>query len=256
MTPLTGPACARCGDTLDPRSLSAQKTHCRACRLAPPAFTQAVSFGHFDGRMRDAIHALKYDGVQPAARGLGAKLALAIATLASVAPSEMLVIPVPLHRSRHRMRGFNQTRLLAEHALKSLAKTHTDWKLELSARSLLRIRATNSQAGLSRRERRQNLQKAFAIADASAIAGRNILLVDDILTTGATVRAASKELMQAGANSVWVATLARAGRLIHPSSFAGASADAVSAASTTAHHRPQPFTAAQGMQATQHQPSF
>ncbi|MDE3202110.1 MAG: ComF family protein [Acidobacteriota bacterium] len=252
MTPLTGPACLRCGDTLDPRSLNSSKTQCRACRLAPPAFVRAASFGPFDGRIRDAIHALKYGGLQPAARRLGEKLAIAIASLANHAPAEMLVVPVPLHRSRHRTRGFNQTRLLAEQALKSLAKSHPDWKLELSPHALLRIKSTNSQAGLSRRERRLNLRKAFAVADATAIAGRDILLIDDILTTGATVRAASRVLVEAGANSVWVATLARAGRLIHHASSAGASFDA----SITAHSRPQPFTAAHGMQATQHQPSF
>ncbi len=252
MTPLTEKACVRCGDSLDPSSLNTGRTDCRACRLAPPAFTQAVSYGHFDGRMRDAIHALKYDGLQAAARGLGEKLAIAIASLHAIAPAEMLVVPVPLHRSRYRMRGFNQTRLLAEHALKSLSRSHAQWKLELSPRTLLRIRATNSQTGLSRRERRQNLRKAFAVDSATAVAGRDVLLVDDILTTGATVRAASRVLIEAGAKSVWVATLARAGRISHRVSFAGAPLGA----STTAQLPPQPFTATHGMQATHHQPSF
>lgn len=252
MTPLTGQSCVQCGDSVDLFSLNSAHTHCRACRLAPPAFTRAVSFGHFDGRIRDAIHALKYDGLQAAARGLGEKLAVTIASLREAAPAEMLVVPVPLHRSRYRMRGFNQTRLLAEHALKSLAKSHVQWKLEISPRVLLRVRATNSQTGLTRRERRLNLRKAFAVDGAMAIAGRDVLLVDDILTTGATVRAASRVLIEAGAKSVWVATLARAGRRIHNLSFAGAPLGA----STTVQFRPQPFTAAHSMQARQHQPSF
>ena len=83
---------------------------CRACRLAPPAFVRAVSYGPYEGRMRDAIHALKYDGLQRAARRLGGMLATAIGRLAAEAPAEMLVIPVPLHRSKYSQRGFNQAR--------------------------------------------------------------------------------------------------------------------------------------------------
>ena len=90
---------------------------CRACRLAPPPFVRAVSYGVYQGRMREAIHALKYDRLHPAARGLGRMLAEAIAQLAGEAPAEMLVVPVPLHRSKYAQRGFNQARSLAAEAL-------------------------------------------------------------------------------------------------------------------------------------------
>ncbi len=96
---------------------------CRTCRLAPPPFVKAVAFGPYQGRMKAAIHALKYDRLHPAARGLGRMLAEAIAQLAGEAPAEMLVVPVPLHRSKYAQRGFNQARLLAAHALGSLRKT-------------------------------------------------------------------------------------------------------------------------------------
>ncbi len=202
-----GEVCVRCGDVLDrPGEL------CRVCRIAPPPFERAVAYGPYEGRMRDAIHAFKYDGLRPAARGMGRMLAAAIAQLAGEAPAEMLVVPVPLHRSKYRARGFNQARLLAAEALAALRRTHGGWKLTLAADTLLRQRATETQAGLSPRQRRINMRGAFRVADAADVGGRHILLVDDILTTGATARAAAKALRDAGAESVWVATLARAGR--------------------------------------------
>jgi ComF family protein len=181
--------------------------------MAPPGFVRAVAFGLYTGTMREAIHALKYDRLHPAARGLGRMLAEAIAQLAGEAPGEMLVIPVPLHRSKYAERGFNQARSLAAEALTHLRRSHPEWRLTLAASTLMRLRATGSQAGLSARQRRLNLRGAFSVSDQAQVAGRSILLVDDILTSGATARAASKALIDAGADSVWVATLARARRV-------------------------------------------
>jgi ComF family protein len=163
--------------------------------------------------MKGAIHALKYDRLYPAAHRLGRLLAQAIAQLAAEAPAEMLVVPVPLHRSKYAERGFNQARLLAVDALRFLHKTHPAWRLTLAPSTLMRLRATVSQAGLTSRGRRLNLRGAFTVSDPAAIASRHILLIDDIFTTGATVRAASQALIRAGAASVWVATLARARRI-------------------------------------------
>src|SRR6185437_11021054 len=87
-----------------------------------------------------------------------------------------------------------------------------EWRLTLAPGTLVRVRATASQAGLTARGRRRNLRAAFAVRDAAAVAGRHVLLVDDIMTTGATARAAAQALVRAGAESVWVATLARAQR--------------------------------------------
>lgn len=212
----SGPACARCGDTLDrPLSLinPASASFCRACRLAPPAFARAVAYGLYQDRMKGAIHALKYDRLYPAARALGRLLAQAIAQLATEAPTEMLVVPVPLHRSKSAERGFNQARSLAENALRCLHKSHPAWRLTLVPRALMRLRATGSQAGLTSRQRRLNVRGAFTVSDPSVVASKHILLIDDIFTTGATVRAASQALIRAGAASVWVATLARARRV-------------------------------------------
>jgi ComF family protein len=172
-----------------------------------------VAYGLYQDRMKEAIHALKYDGLHPAAKRLGLMLARAIAQLAPDAPAEMLVVPVPLHCSKHAQRGFNQARSLAFHALENLRKTHPAWRLRLASKTLMRLRATESQAGLTPRQRRLNVRAAFSVSDPAAVASRHILLIDDIFTTGATARAAAKALVQAGAESVWVATLARARRV-------------------------------------------
>lgn len=192
---------------------------CRACRLAPPPFERAVASATYDGRMRDAIHAFKYGRLKPAGRPLGRLLAVAIAQLADQAPSELLVVPVPLHHSKFRGRGFNQARLLAAEAVALLKDTHPAWRLTLAPETLMRQRATESQAGLTPRQRRINLRGAFRVSEPEVVAGKDVLLVDDILTTGATARAAGKTLLASGARSVWVATLARARR--HPSIYPG-----------------------------------
>lgn len=163
--------------------------------------------------MKEAIHALKYDRLHPAADRLGEMLAAAIAQLAGASPVEMVVVPVPLHKSKYAERGFNQARALATSALKALSKRHSEWRLTLAANILVRSRATTSQAGLTTRMRRLNVRGAFTVSDPQAVAGKNILLVDDIFTTGSTVRAAASVLARAGAASIWVATLARARRI-------------------------------------------
>ncbi|KAA6457258.1 ComF family protein [Acidobacteria bacterium AB60] len=209
---LSGPACPRCGDNVDTPE---QDSLCRACRLAPPPFERAVAYAFYQDTLRSAIHALKYDRMHPAAKRLGRMLAQAIVQLHGEAPTNLLVVPIPLHRTRYTERGFNQARLLAAHALQALHASHPAWKLHLAPAALMRLRATESQANLTPHARRVNVRGAFSVNDPAAVKGRHILLIDDILTTGATARAAAVTLKRAGAATVWVATLARA-RRAHP----------------------------------------
>jgi ComF family protein len=217
---LTGSYCAICGEAL----LYAAKTagqpldgRCRLCRLAAPPFERAVAYGSYDGALRDLVHLLKFSQVRPAAQVLGRMLAESIAALDPSLPSGIIsVIPVPLHAHKQSQRGFNQADLIARAALKQLSRSGHVKKFELCAGALVRLRDTGSQIGLTRHQRRQNLRGAFAVKDATAISNRNILLVDDVYTTGATASECARVLRRAGAARVWVAT---AGRTLRVSNF-------------------------------------
>ncbi|MGH9590307.1 MAG: ComF family protein [Terracidiphilus sp.] len=209
----SGAVCDRCGDSLMEPGGAQVSRLCRACRLVPPPYQRAVAYAIYQGRLREAIHALKYGRLHPVARSLGRMLATAIAGLAQESPKDMLVVPVPLHRSKLSQRGFNQARLLAREALRLLGRSHPAWRLTLAPGTLMRLRETKSQAGLTPRQRRLNVRGAFSVSNPGAVSGRHVLLVDDIMTTGATARAAAQALLRAGAESVRVATLARARRM-------------------------------------------
>ncbi len=174
--------------------------------------------------MRTLLHLLKYEGMEPIARRLGELVAAQVAALPAL-PEALTVVPVPLFGAKHRQRGFNQAALIAAAAVRAARRTGLAWRLD--SQVLRRKRATESQAALTPRQRRENVRGAFFVPgsrrdpsykeDAAAapepLAGRDILLVDDIYTTGATARAASLALLDGGATSVWVATAARAQRL-------------------------------------------
>jgi len=166
--------------------------------------------------LRSLIHLLKYDGILPVAERLGCLLAEAIVKLegdSGTAPDwaerEVLVIAVPLHPAKKKQRGFNHAELLAKAAVRELRRRRPEWKLTLAGGGLERRKATLSQAGLSPHQRRANLRGVFFAAQPELVAGRQILLIDDIYTTGATARACSRVLRRAGAASVRVATVAR-----------------------------------------------
>ncbi len=183
---------------------------CLNCLQAPPPFRRVVSFATYRGPLRSIVHAYKYKRIRSLAHPLGRLLAGATATLATDAPQPMLVVPVPLHPRRLRRRGFNQSRLLATSALRSLRRSHPHWQLSLSPASLVRQRETAPQVTLQRSERWANLEQAFHVSRPQQITGRTVLLIDDIVTTGATVDACARALLAAGASGVLVASLARA----------------------------------------------
>jgi ComF family protein len=179
--------------------------------MAAPEFKRAVAHGLYTGTMRSLLHLLKYDGLEPVATKLGALLAEQVAAIPGL-PERMLVVPVPLYEGKRRERGFNQSDLLARVCCDAMRRLRPAWQGELASRTLVRQHATPSQAGLTLHERRQNLRGVFSVPKPEKLQGRDVLLIDDIYTTGATARACSLVLKKAGAASVWVATVARAQR--------------------------------------------
>jgi ComF family protein len=170
-----------------------------------------VAYGSYDGTLRDLVHLLKFDQVRPIAPVLGRMLAEAIAALdPALPPGKIAVVPVPLYPRKKAQRGFNQAELIARGALKHLALPD---RFELLTRALVRTRDTGTQIGLSRPQRRENLRSAIAVKDTGSIAHRNILLVDDVYTTGATASECARVLLRAGATRVWVATAGRTLRI-------------------------------------------
>jgi ComF family protein len=208
MCPIFGEVCGVCGERLfSSYAVAGGDSRCGLCRRAEPPFARAAAYGSYESGLRELIHLLKFGGVSPAANVLGRMLAEAIATLESEFPTDsMAVVPVPLHRTKLRQRGFNQAELIARAAIK--IKQPSD-HLRLCAGVLVRRRETASQIGLTSHQRRENLRGAFEVAEPEALKGREVLVVDDVYTTGATVSECARVLRRAGATKVWVATVAR-----------------------------------------------
>ena len=207
-------SCWQCGEAIegvldleDSRFAAqmARQLRCRECRLARPAFDRTVSCAAYDRELRTLIQLFKFDALPGLAKPLGDRLADAMLALD---PTEMLVIAVPLFPSRQRQRGYNQSVLLADRAIRRMRRMQPAWKLIPSHGLLKRVRRTEAQYMLTQRERRINLRGAFLVT--GDVAGRSILLVDDIMTSGATARECARVLKTAGAASIQVVILARA----------------------------------------------
>lgn len=198
--PLAGPACPRCGRPFASTvALTYSPSHlCQACRLRRPAYTNAWSLYPYTPPLQDAIRLFKYRGKVALADALGELMNAAL----QQPPDVDLVMPVPLHPSRLREREFNQSLLLAD-------RLNFRLRLPLSHDNLVRLRRTEPQTELSRTARLKNLRKAFAVLRPLEVAGKRILLVDDVMTTGTTVNECAKVLRKAGAADVYVGTLAR-----------------------------------------------
>lgn len=212
----SGVLCVRCGEALDIDARMARQfgSECAPCRLAPPLFERAAAWGVYEDQMRELIHQLKYERMRSAAVPLGRLLARVIETFGVA--EDAVVIAVPLFPPKERRRGYNQSVLLADVAVKELRRSRPEWRLQAAHGALRRTRDTESQFELTPSGRRRNLTGAFTVVDPAAVAGREVLLVDDIYTTGATARECTRVLRQAGAEKVWVATVSRAQREMVP----------------------------------------
>jgi ComF family protein len=191
LSPYEGPMCRRCGTPL----ISDVSTICGECLAHEPAFSYARSFGLYEGVLKRAISLLKFYGIKRLSRPLSDVM------LKMKIPEADVVIPVPLHEKRLRKREFNQSALIAKYLASSMG-------LRVMLNSLVKVRDTMPQVGLSSQARKKNIKGAFAVENDSLITGKDIVLVDDVVTTGATVRECSKVLKKAGARNIYVITLA------------------------------------------------
>ncbi len=172
---------------------------CAPCRRRPVQVERMRSVFYFEGAVGQAIHRFKYDGVTALAQPLGRLLAEY--WLTHPLQSDMIV-PVPLHSTRLRKRGFNQAALLAQ-------EVSTRISLAMDDTTLVRHRATAAQVGLDVEQRRVNVRQAFRCTS-GRLAKKHVLLIDDVCTTGSTLEACAVALQEGGAESVQALTLARA----------------------------------------------
>lgn len=196
-TLLKSPLCTLCGITFV--SKASEDHLCSDCIENPPPYAMARSVLAYYGPVKEAIHLLKYSGRSTLGAPLGEMLALVKDSFPS-APD--VIIPVPLHIRRLRARGFNQSLLLARQASKH-------FPAPLSYDNLKRTRHTEEQINLDHGRRAANVAGAFVLERPEEVAGAKVALVDDVYTTGATIKECAKVLKKAGAE-VYSLTLARA----------------------------------------------
>ncbi|MGD8388838.1 MAG: ComF family protein [Desulfobacteraceae bacterium] len=194
------PLCIQCGVPLI--TGPPEDRLCEACLRKPPAYEVCRAVFVYQGPLLQVIHRFKYAGKARLADILGPWLG-GLARKCLPEGMNALVMPVPLSPRRLRERGFNQSLLLARHVAKEKG-------LPVDFLSLRRVRDTPPQAALGRDARRTNVRAAFAVTDPGGVKERDIVLVDDVSTTGSTLDACSRALLRAGARRVFCLVLARA----------------------------------------------
>ena len=174
---------------------------CKHCRRRIPisVFLSPISYRH--PLVNHLIHEFKYRRIQMLAPIFVDLLTSYISSYRIVFPQHALIIPIPLHPRKQRIRGFNQASLLGYELSKRLS-------IPIDKQTLIRVIATPSQAMLTARSRHENVQDVFSIRDTTLLNGKSIILIDDVKTTGATLTQAARMLKQAGAKEIWAITVA------------------------------------------------
>lgn len=195
ITFISPPVCDSCGDPLLTwKDAGIENRRCGRCRRGGGHVVRARAIGAYDGSLRSIVHALKYGG----RRSLAPRLATLLDRCGSdVFEGAHAVVPVPLHRSRQRTRGFNQAEEIARHLRLPMV------------RALKRVRRTVSQTDLPEAHRRANVRGAFSLVRGAPVRGAVIVVVDDVSTTGATLDACARVLLEGGAREVRALTVAR-----------------------------------------------
>ncbi len=186
---------------------------CSLCRLGLNGFDAAYSFGLYEKELRELIHLFKYGRVRTLAKPLGRMLASAL-------PREEhfdVLVPMPMHWLRRWQRGFNQAELLADELGR---RTHIAVRNDAQ-----RVHHKKSQAGLTNSKRRLNVAGAFRVKDVNALQDKRVLLIDDVMTTGATASACARVLKRAGVAHVSLLTVGRVDRRIAAMDLAGSAAE-------------------------------
>lgn len=206
-----GAVCSQCGLPFpSDRATDSVVALCPQCREGDFEFDAARSYGLYSGVLRAVILQLKFRRRERLGRRLGGFLLPPWNSLAGATGDLPLLIPVPLHASRKRERGFNQAELLALGLSRKVAKNGAARGPRVETHCLFRTRPTSPQTGLSLQARKENVRNVFAVKNPERIRGRVVVLVDDVMTTGATLSACAGALKKAGALRVVGLTLARA----------------------------------------------
>lgn len=197
------PLCSCCGRPIISAQVETAPTIlCRLCRAETYAFSVARSFAAYNSPMVRAILLLKHEGVAPLGEWMAARLSELIVDEAQRFAADV-IIPVPLHRDRQRERGFNQAELIARPLARRLG-------LPMRVAFLARTKPRPESLQLTRRQRWDTVRGAFAVPEHAKVDKLRILLVDDVMTTGATLDACSRALLHAGAGEITALTVARA----------------------------------------------
>jgi len=207
----TSPFCPACGRMFDRiPSLNTENHLCQTCIATPPLIHEVRAAFQYQGIIKEAIPLFKYQSKLSLARVFETYLFDAFERFFGRADID-LILPIPLHVKKMKLRGFNQSFLLIRNFQKKYRSIHGTtpcWQIDTG--TLLRVKSTRPQTGFDIQQRQDNLKGAFVIKGKTSLSGKNILLVDDVYTTGATCKEATRLLLKSGANRVDVLVLARA----------------------------------------------